>query len=196
MAEVAVKRFAEQIGVEDSRLLQQLEAAGIPGKSLEDVLSDQEKEKLLGYLKGEANGSTGEPGQRVTLKRRTTSQVRQTSRTGGARTVHVEVKKRRTLVRRGDLQRQKDEVDRAAAENEAAATAKVEAQARDLAEAAENAAAAEALRVAAELQASSAAKEATAGEVVPDTAGGALPGAPKEAPAAEREVRQKKIKKR
>ena len=192
MAEVAVKRFAEQIGVEDSRLLQQLEAAGIPGKSLEDVLSDQEKEKLLGYLKGEANGSTGEPGQRVTLKRRTTSQVRQTSRTGGARTVHVEVKKRRTLVRRGDLQRQKDEVDRAAAEKEAAATAKVEAQARDLAEAAENAAAAEALRVAAELQASSAAKEATAGEVVPDTAGGALAGAPKEAPAAERDDKPKR----
>ena len=192
MAEVAVKRFAEQIGVEDSRLLQQLEAAGIPGKSLEDVLSDQEKEKLLGYLKGEANGSTGEPGQRVTLKRRTTSQVRQTSRTGGARTVHVEVKKRRTLVRRGDLQRQKDEVDRAAAEKEAAANAKVEAQARDLAEAAENAAAAEALRVAAELQASSAAKEATAGEVVPDTAGGALPGAPKEAPAAERDDKPKR----
>mgnify|MGYP001381805959 FL=1 len=192
MAEVAVKRFAEQIGVEDSRLLQQLEAAGIPGKSLEDVLSDQEKEKLLGYLKGEANGSTGEPGQRVTLKRRTTSQVRQTSRTGGARTVHVEVKKRRTLVRRGDLQRQKDEVDRAAAEKEAAANAKVEAQARDLAEAAENAAAAEALRVAAELQASSAAKEATAGEVVPDTAGGALPGAPKEAPAADRDDKPKR----
>ena len=192
MAEVAVKRFAEQIGVEDSRLLQQLEAAGIPGKSLEDMLSDQEKEKLLGYLKGEANGSTGEPGQRVTLKRRTTSQVRQTSRTGGARTVHVEVKKRRTLVRRGDLQRQKDEVDRAAAEKEAAVNAKVEAQARDLAEAAENAAAAEALRVAAELQASSAAKEATAGEVVPDTAGGALPGAPKEAPAAERDDKPKR----
>ena len=67
MAEVAVKRFAELIGVEDSRLLQQLEAAGIPGKSLEDMLSDQEKEKLLGYLKGEENGTTGEPGQRVTL---------------------------------------------------------------------------------------------------------------------------------
>ena len=48
MAEVAVKRFAEQIGVEESRLLQQREAAGIPGKSLEDVLSDQENEKRLG----------------------------------------------------------------------------------------------------------------------------------------------------
>jgi len=192
MAEVAVKRFAEQIGVEDSRLLQQLEAAGIPGKSLEDMLSDQEKEKLLGYLKGEANGSTGEARQRVTLNRRTTSQVRQTSRTGGARTVHVEVKKRRTLVRRGELQRQKDEIDRAAAEKEAAVNAKVEAQARDLAEAAESAAAAEALRVAAELEASSAATEAAAGEVVPDTAGEALPAAPKEAPATERDDKPKR----
>lgn len=185
MAEVAVKRFAEQIGVEDSRLLQQLEAAGMPGKSLDDMLSDQEKEKLLGYLKGEANGSTGEPRQRITLKRRTTSQVRQTSRTGGARTVHVEVKKRRTLVRRGDLQRQKDEVDRATAEKEAATNAKVEAQARDLAEAAENAAAAEALRVAAELEALSAAEVPAAGEVAADTVGAALPAAPGETPASE-----------
>ena len=192
MAEVAVKRFAEQIGVEDSRLLQQLEAAGIPGKSLEDMLSDQEKEKLLGYLKGEANGTTGEPGQRVTLKRRTTSQVRQTSRTGGARTVHVEVKKRRTLVRRGDLQRQKDEVERAAVEQEAAVNAKVEAEARDLAEAAENVATAEALRVAAELEASSAAKVSAAGEVVADTAGKAAPPAPGEAPAADRDDKPKR----
>jgi translation initiation factor IF-2 len=192
MAEVAVKRFAEQIGVEDSRLLQQLEAAGIPGKSLEDMLSDQEKEKLLGYLKGEANGTTGEPGQRVTLKRRTTSQVRQTSRTGGARTVHVEVKKRRTLVRRGDLQRQKDEVERAAAEKEAAVNAKVEAEARDLAEAAENVAAAEALRVAAELEASSAAEVSAAGEVVADTAGKAASPVPGEAPAADRDDKPKR----
>ena len=192
MAEVAVKRFAEQIGVEESRLLQQLEAAGIPGKSLEDMLSDQEKEKLLGYLKGEATGTTGEPGQRVTLKRRTTSQVRQTSRTGGARTVHVEVKKRRTLVRRGDLQRQKDEVERAAAEKEAAVNAKVEAEARDLAEAAENVAAAEALRVAAELEASSAAEVSAAGEVVADTAGKVEPPAPGEAPAADRDDKPKR----
>ena len=192
MAEVAVKRFAEQIGVEESRLLQQLEAAGIPGKSLEDMLSDQEKEKLLGYLKGEATGTTGEPGQRVTLKRRTTSQVRQTSRTGGARTVHVEVKKRRTLVRRGDLQRQKDEVERAAAEKEAAVNAKVEAEARDLAEAAENVAAAEALRVAAELEASSAAEVSAASEVVADTAGKAEPPVPGEAPAADRDDKPKR----
>lgn len=192
MAEVAVKRFAEQIGVEESRLLQQLEAAGIPGKSLEDMLSDQEKEKLLGYLKGEATGTTGEPGQRVTLKRRTTSQVRQTSRTGGARTVHVEVKKRRTLVRRGDLQRQKDEVERAAAEKEAAVNAKVEAEARDLAEAAENVAAAEALRVAAELEASSAAEVSAAAEVVADTAGKAAPPVPGEAPAADRDDKPKR----
>ena len=116
MADVAVKLFAEQIGVEDDRLLQQLEAAGIPGKALEDMLSDQEKEKLLTYLRGESNGSDAQPRQRITLKRRTTSQVRQTSRTGPTRTVHVEVKKRRTLVRRGELQRQQEASQRAAEE--------------------------------------------------------------------------------
>ena len=201
MAEVAVKRFAEQIGIEDSRLLQQLEAAGIPDKSLEDMLSDEEKEKLLGYLKGEANGSSGEPRQRVTLKRRTTSQVRQTSRTGGARTVHVEVKKRRTLVRRGELQRQKDEAARAELEKEAAANAKVEAEARNLAEAAENAAAAEAaeaaaaaeaLRLASELEASKSAETLAADDVVADTAVEVLPATPSEAPASDRDDKPKR----
>ena len=201
MAEVAVKRFAEQIGIEDSRLLQQLEAAGIPDKSLEDMLSDEEKEKLLGYLKGEANGSSGEPRQRVTLKRRTTSQVRQTSRTGGARTVHVEVKKRRTLVRRGELQRQKDEAARAELEKEAAANAKVEAEARNLAEAAENAAAAEAaeaaaaaeaLRLASEVEASKSAEMPAVDDVVADTAVEVLPATPSEAPASDRDDKPKR----
>ena len=137
MADVAVKLFAEQIGVEDDRLLQQLEAAGIPGKALEDMLSDQEKEKLLSYLRGESNGSDAQPRQRITLKRRTTSQVRQTSRTGPTRTVHVEVKKRRTLVRRGELQRQQEASQRAAEEAAAVEKAEAEALAAEL-EAAEN----------------------------------------------------------
>ena len=144
MADVAVKLFAEQIGVEDDRLLQQLEAAGIPGKALEDMLSDQEKEKLLTYLRGESNGSDAQPRQRITLKRRTTSQVRQTSRTGPTRTVHVEVKKRRTLVRRGELQRQQEASQRAAEEAAAVEKAEAEALAAEL-EAAENISAEEAV---------------------------------------------------
>jgi len=134
MAAVTVKKFAEQIGVSSERLLQQLEAAGISTKNAEGDLDDKEKETLLAYLRGGDASIAADPQRSITLKRRTTSAVRQTSRTGGARTVHVEVKKRRTYVKRGDLQRQQ-QVAREAAEAEKAARLAAEEQAKAKAEA-------------------------------------------------------------
>ena len=139
MAEVTVKNLAEQIGISSERLLQQLEAAGISSKNAEGNLDDKEKEVLLAYLRGGDASTASEPQRRITLKRRTTSAVRQTSRTGGARTVHVEVKKRRTYVKRGDLQRQQ-QVAREAAEAEQAAKLAAEEEAKEKAEAEKKAA--------------------------------------------------------
>ena len=133
MAAVTVKKFAEQIGVSSERLLQQLEAAGISTKNAEGDLDDKEKETLLAYLRGGEASIAADPQRSITLKRRTTSAVRQTSRTGGARTVHVEVKKRRTYVKRGDLQRQQ-QVAREFAETEKAARLAAEEQAKAKAE--------------------------------------------------------------
>ena len=152
MAAVTVKNLAEQIGISSERLLQQLEAAGISSKNAEGNLDDKEKETLLAYLRGGNASTDSDLQRRITLKRRTTSAVRQTSRTGGARTVHVEVKKRRTYVKRGDLQRQQ-QVAREAAEAEKAARLAAEEEAKAKVEA-EKKAAEEAAAKAAEEEAS------------------------------------------
>ncbi|MEA3291036.1 MAG: IF-2-associated domain-containing protein, partial [Pseudomonadota bacterium] len=116
MSEVTIQSFAAQIGVEANKLLDQLEHAGVPGKSVDDSLADDEKVKLLTYLQG-GNALTAGTRDRITLKRKTTREIRQTSKTGGVHTVHVEMRKRRTFVKRSVLEAQKAE-EMAAAEAE------------------------------------------------------------------------------
>jgi translation initiation factor IF-2 len=136
MPSVAIKKLAEQIGISGDKLLQQLDDAGIQGKGTDGTLDDAERDALLGYLRGGKTRVSAEGVQhKVTLSRRTTSAIKQNSRTGPSRTVHVEVKKRRTYVRRGELQRQQEEAQQDAREEEEArqreqAQAEAEAQAR------------------------------------------------------------------
>jgi len=122
MASTTIKGFAEQIGVEPSILLKQLESAGIEGKKTNDSLTDDEKLTLLTFLrKGQE-----EPGakKKITLKRKTTSQVKQSTRGGPARTVQVEVRKKRTYVKRSDIEAERqaeEEAERQAEEEKKAA---------------------------------------------------------------------------
>ena len=103
MSNVTISSFAKQIGITIDKLIEQLGHAGIEGKSADDVLEDAEKVKLLQFLKGDA--SRGQSGrQRITVKRKTTNEIRQTSKTGAARTVHVETRKKRTFVKRSVLE--------------------------------------------------------------------------------------------
>ena len=143
MTAVTVKKFAEQIGVSEDRLLQQLKNAGVLDKTIDGDLDDAEKTKLLAYLRGELEPESTESQGSITLKRRTSSVVKQTSRTGGARTIHVELKKRRTYIKRGDLQRQQadarkaveaEQAARLAAEAEAEAKIKAKAEAQEKAD--------------------------------------------------------------
>lgn len=127
MAEVSVRVFAQQVGISDEKLLQQLAAAGITGKNVDASLTDDEKVTLLSYLRG-ASETTATPRRKITLNRKTTSEIKQTSRGGTARTVHVEVRKKRTYVKRGELQRQQEEAERAAEAEAEALKAQQEAQ--------------------------------------------------------------------
>ena len=164
MPVVAIKKLAEQIGVPPEKLLQQLSAAGVAGKAADDMLDDAERSTLLAYLRGgKTAAEASKPQEKVTLNRRTTTAVKQSSRTGGSRTVHVEVKKRRTYVRRGELQRQQEEAEQAA--REAAEAKEREQQAQQEAEERakqEAAAAAEAQKREAEEAARAAEAEAAA----------------------------------
>ncbi|MAF06545.1 MAG: translation initiation factor IF-2 [Acidiferrobacteraceae bacterium] len=129
MPVVPIKKLAEQIGIPPEKLLQQLSVAGVSGKDADGILDDDERSTLLAYLRGgKAATSAPKPQEKVTLNRRTTTAVKQSSRTGGSRTVHVEVKKRRTYVRRGELQRQQEEAEQAAREAEEAREREAQAQ--------------------------------------------------------------------
>jgi translation initiation factor IF-2 len=104
MAHITVEGFAQQIGVPPETLLRQLGAAGISAKSVGDVLNDEEKLTLLSYLRSNHGSEEAGARKRITLKRKSTSQVTQTSRTGPTRTVQVEVRKKRTFVKRGTVE--------------------------------------------------------------------------------------------
>lgn len=108
MSQVTISSFAKQIGITIDKLLEQLDQAGISGKNADDLLEDSEKIKLLQFLKGDT--AREQPGrQRITLKRKTTDEIRQTSKTGAARTVHVETRKKRTFVKRSVLEAEQAE---------------------------------------------------------------------------------------
>ena len=117
MPRTTVQHFAKQYGVKVDTLLGQLSHAGVPGKRKDDYLGEDEKMKLLAFLQGKQQGAG-----RITVKRKTTKEIKQTTRTGAARTVHVEVKKRRTFVNRNIIEAEQAE-RKAQADAEAAAEA-------------------------------------------------------------------------
>ena len=96
MAEVTVSELAKVVGASVDRLLSQMKDAGLSHSSADDKVSDDEKQKLLAYLKGLHGDKAREP-KKITLRRKSVS----TLKTGaGRKTVNVEVRKKRTYVKR------------------------------------------------------------------------------------------------
>ncbi len=96
MAEVTVSELAKVVGASVDRLLSQMQEAGLSHKSADATVSDEEKQKLLAYLKGLHGEQTRDP-KKITLQRKTVS----TLKTGaGRKTVNVEVRKKRTYIKR------------------------------------------------------------------------------------------------
>ena len=99
MAQTSVAQFAGELKVPPAQLLEQLRAAGVHKRVAEDVLSEQDKTKLLDYLR-RAHGSA-EPKNKITLTRKQTSEIiKKSDSSGKARTIQVEVKKKRIFVKR------------------------------------------------------------------------------------------------
>ncbi|WP_273207286.1 translation initiation factor IF-2 [Marinobacter subterrani] len=99
MAEVTVKQLAEDVGAPVDRLLKQIVEAGLKARSEGDAVSSDEKQQLLAYLRKTHGEADAEP-RKITLKRKTTT----TLKAGKAKTVNVEVRKRRTYIKRAELQ--------------------------------------------------------------------------------------------
>ena len=98
MAQTSVAQFASELKVPPSVLLEQLRAAGVDKKVPEDSLTEQDKSRLLEYLR-KAHGSA-EQKNKITLTRKHTSEIKKTDATGKYRTVQVEVRKKRVFVKR------------------------------------------------------------------------------------------------
>jgi translation initiation factor IF-2 len=99
MAQTSVAQFAGELKVPPSQVFEQLRAAGVHKKVAEDVLSEQDKTKLLDYLR-KVHGSS-EPKNKITLTRKQTSEIiKRSDSSGRARTIQVEVKKKRVFVKR------------------------------------------------------------------------------------------------
>jgi translation initiation factor IF-2 len=98
VAQTSVAQFASELKVPPSVLLEQLRAAGVEKKVPTDSLSEQDKSRLLEYLR-KAHGST-EAKNKITLTRKQTSEIKKTDATGKYRTVQVEVRKKRVFVKR------------------------------------------------------------------------------------------------
>ncbi len=110
MAEVTVKQLADMVGVSVERLQEQMLEAGIDGKNAASSVSEAERQSLLNHLKrshGES-GDAGEP-KKITLKRKTTSQLKVAGASGKKKTVNVEVRKKRTYIKRSEIE--PDQVD-------------------------------------------------------------------------------------
>ncbi len=98
MAQTSVAQFASELKVPPSVLIEQLRAAGVEKRVAEDSLSEQDKARLLEYLR-KSHGSV-EPKNKITLMRKQTSEIKKSDAMGKARTIQVEVRKKRVFVKR------------------------------------------------------------------------------------------------
>ena len=100
MAEVTVRQFAEVVGISIDRLLDQLKEAGVEINDADATISETEKMELLGFLRRKHGAADKAEPKKVTLSRKKTSELRQTGSHGKAKSVTVEVRKKRTYVKR------------------------------------------------------------------------------------------------
>ncbi len=128
MSDVTVKQFADVVGIPVDRLLSQLVDAGLSKDDAESTITDEEKMQLLTYLR-ESHGKSAEVSvstpKKITLRRKTQSELRVSAGRGSqAKTVSVEVRRKRTYVKRTAIEEEeaarKAEEERLRAEEEAA----------------------------------------------------------------------------
>src|SRR3954468_18051524 len=102
MAVTTVAQLAAELNRSATALLEQLQSAGVSKASTADTLTDADKERLLDHLRS-AHGTTGGERKKITLTRKSTSEIKQADASGKARTIQVEVRKKRTFVQRDDV---------------------------------------------------------------------------------------------
>ncbi|MDD1650587.1 MAG: translation initiation factor IF-2 [Methylococcaceae bacterium] len=141
MSDLTVRQLAEVVGIPLERLLNQLSEAGLEKSGADELLTDREKLRFLGFLRqshGKVEGEDLTNPKRVTLQRRTVSELKQGKAAAGkgVKTISVEVRKKRTYVKRSELpetSEQRHAVEQARQALEEQQRREAEIQARQLA---------------------------------------------------------------
>jgi translation initiation factor IF-2 len=120
MSSTTVAEFATELKKSTDTLLEQLKSAGVAKSTASDKLNDADKQRLLSYLQA-SHGTASAERKKITLVKKSTSEIKQADSTGRARTIQVEVRKKRTFVRREDGVEVAVESPEPEQENEAAA---------------------------------------------------------------------------
>jgi len=96
---ITVAEFAAELNKPTAVLLEQLSSAGVAKKAESDALSESDKQKLLSYLQA-SHGTAVPERKKITLVKKQTTEIKQADATGKARTIQVEVRKKRTFIKR------------------------------------------------------------------------------------------------
>ncbi|OYY92658.1 MAG: translation initiation factor IF-2, partial [Polaromonas sp. 28-63-22] len=96
-----VAEFAAELNKSPATLIEQLTSAGVAKAQATDPLSEADKQKLLGYLQA-SHGTVAAERKKITLVKKSTTEIKQADSTGRARTIQVEVRKKRTFIKRED----------------------------------------------------------------------------------------------
>jgi translation initiation factor IF-2 len=108
MSSTTVAEFANELKKSTDTLLEQLKSAGVAKANASDVLTDVDKQRLLTHLQT-VHGTVSAERKKITLVKKQTTEIKQADATGKARTIQVEVRKKRTFVRRDDPSEQATE---------------------------------------------------------------------------------------
>ncbi|MDB5942378.1 MAG: translation initiation factor [Ramlibacter sp.] len=101
MSSTTVAEFATELKKSPDTLLEQLRSAGVAKAAPTDPLSEADKQKLLGFLQA-SHGTAAPERKKITLVKKSTSEIKQADSSGKARTIQVEVRKKRTFVKRDE----------------------------------------------------------------------------------------------
>jgi translation initiation factor IF-2 len=133
MAQINVTQFATELGLPPALLIEQLQAAGVTRALTADTaLTEKDKTQLLEYLRQSHGGK--EAKQKITLVRRQTTEIKKSDATGKSRTIQVEVRKKRVLVKRDAVEPEPVEAPKVKVVLDAEQIAKREAEAKQHAE--------------------------------------------------------------
>ena len=102
MAVTTVAQFAAQLGRPTTALIDQLQSAGVTKRSPDDALTESDKERLLDFLRTSHGTVVGGERKKITITKKTSTEIKQADASGRARTIQVEVRKKRTFVKRDD----------------------------------------------------------------------------------------------